>query len=100
MVFFSGASTRFHAMACPYGDSQSHSLDTLKVGRTPLEKLSAQRRDLYLTTHNTHNIEISMPLAGFEPAINRRREAASPLDHAATGIVMTRYFRLDFFKKT
>jgi len=25
------------------------------VGRTPLDKWSAHRRDLYLTTHDTHN---------------------------------------------
>jgi hypothetical protein len=25
------------------------------VGRTPLDEWSARRRDLYLTTHNTHN---------------------------------------------
>jgi len=25
------------------------------VGRTPLDELSARRRDLCLTTHNTHN---------------------------------------------
>jgi hypothetical protein len=29
------------------------------VGRTPLDKRSARRRDLYLTTHNTHNRQIS-----------------------------------------
>jgi len=31
------------------------------VGRTPLDKWSARRRDLYLTTHDTHNRQISMP---------------------------------------
>ena len=39
------------------------------VGRTPLDKLSARRRDLYLTTHDTHNRQISMPPVGFEPTI-------------------------------
>jgi len=33
--------------------SLSHS-DTPALGRTPLEKWSARRRDLYVTTHNTH----------------------------------------------
>ena len=32
------------------------------VGRTPLDEWSARRRDLYLTTHDTHNRQISMPL--------------------------------------
>jgi len=29
-------------------------------GRTPLDEWWARRRDLYLTTHNTHNRQISM----------------------------------------
>jgi hypothetical protein len=31
------------------------------VGRTSLDERSARRRDLYLTTHDTHNRQISMP---------------------------------------
>jgi hypothetical protein len=31
------------------------------LGRTPLDKGPARRRDLYLTTHNTHNRQTSMP---------------------------------------
>jgi hypothetical protein len=37
------------------------------VGRTPLDEWSARRRELYLTTHNTHNRRTFMPLEGFEP---------------------------------
>ena len=40
------------------------------VGRTPLDDWSVRRRDLYLTTHDTHNRQISMPLVGFEPTIS------------------------------
>ena len=40
------------------------------VGRTPLNEWSAHRRDLYLTTHDTHNRQISMPPVGFEPTIS------------------------------
>ena len=40
------------------------------VGRTPLKEWSARRRDLYLTTHDTHNRQISMPPVGFEPTIS------------------------------
>jgi len=32
-----------------------------RVGRTPLDEWSARRRDLYLTTHNTHNRKTTMP---------------------------------------
>ena len=39
------------------------------LGGTPLDEWSARRRDLYLTTHNIHNTETSMPPAGFEPTI-------------------------------
>jgi len=31
------------------------------VGGAPLDEWSARRRDLYLTTHNTHNRQTSMP---------------------------------------
>ena len=40
------------------------------VGRTRLDEWSARRRDLYLTTHDTHNRQISMPPVGFEPKIS------------------------------
>jgi hypothetical protein len=40
------------------------------VGRTPLDERSARRRDLYLTTHDTHNRQISMPTVGVEPTIS------------------------------
>jgi len=40
------------------------------VGRTPLDEWSARRRDLYLTTHNTHNRQTSMPSVGFKPTIS------------------------------
>jgi len=40
------------------------------VGRTPLDEWSARRRDLYLTTHDTHSRQKSMPPVGFEPTIS------------------------------
>ena len=40
------------------------------VGRTPLDEWSARRRDLYLTTHDNYNRQISMPPVGFEPTIS------------------------------
>ena len=50
------------------------------VGRTPLDEWSARRRDLYLTTHDTHNGQISMPPVGFEPKISAgERPAAAHL---------------------
>jgi hypothetical protein len=35
------------------------------LGRTPLYEWSAQRRDLYLTTHSTNKRQLSMPPDGF-----------------------------------
>ena len=51
------------------------------VGRTPLDEWSARRRDLYLTTHDTHNKQISMPPVGFEPTISTgERKGRSPAE--------------------
>jgi len=56
------------------------------AGRTPLNEWSAHRRDLYLTTHNTHNRQTPMPPVGFEPTISAgERPQTYILDHAATG---------------
>ena len=41
------------------------------VGRTPLDEWSARRRDLYLTTHDTHNRQISMPRWDLNPHLSR-----------------------------
>ena len=57
------------------------------VGRTALDDGSARRRDLYLTTHNTYMRQISMFLAGFEPAIPvTERPQTLALDCWGTGI--------------
>jgi hypothetical protein len=57
------------------------------LGRTPLDGCSARRRDLYLTTHNTHKRQTSMPPTGFEPKIPASdRPQPDALDRAATGI--------------
>ena len=47
-----------------------HTQRRTTVGRTPLDERSARRRDFYLTTHDTHNRQISMPPVGFEPTIS------------------------------
>jgi len=57
-----------------------HTQRRITVGRTPLDEWSARCKDLYLTTHNTHNRQTSMPPAGFEWP----QTYAS--DRAATGI--------------
>ena len=79
-------------------DSRSHTRRTT-VGRTPLDEWSARRRDLYLTTHNPHNRQTSMPPVEFEPAIaTGKRPQNYALARAATGtgiIWMYRYYIVD-----
>ena len=57
------------------------------LSRTPLDKRSARRRNLYLKRHKTVKTQISIPPAGFETA-NRASERmrTHALDRAATGI--------------
>jgi hypothetical protein len=55
------------------------------IRRTYLDEWSARRRDLYLTIHNTHNRQTSMPAVRFEPTISvGERPQAYTLDRAAT----------------
>jgi hypothetical protein len=63
-----------------------HTQRRTTVGRPPLDEWSARCRDLYLTTHNTHNRQISMPPVGFEPTISAgERPQIDALDRAAAG---------------
>ena len=77
----------------PWPDSSSVSRPShcwsfeITLGRTPLDEWSARRRDLYLTTHNTHKRYTSMHPAEFEPAIPvSERPQTHALDRPATGI--------------
>jgi hypothetical protein len=47
-------------------------------GRTPLDEGPARRRDLYLTTQNTHKRQTSMPPVGFKPHDPSKRAAEDP----------------------
>ena len=51
-----------------------------------MDECLVRRRDLYLTTHNTHKRQTSMPPMGFEPTISADEWPQTyALDHAATG---------------
>ena len=68
-----------------------HTQRRTTFGRTTLDEWSARRRDLYLTTHDTHNRQISMPPVGFEPTIPEdERPQTYALDRADTGTGQTR----------
>ena len=74
------------AMASSFLRFLDHTQWGITVRRTPLDEWSARRRDLYLTTHNTHNRQLSMPPVGFEPTISAgERPQTYALDRAATG---------------
>jgi hypothetical protein len=57
-----------------YSPSFTRSLDYTQrrntVGTTPLDEWSARRRDFYLTTHNTHNRQTSVPPVWIEPKLS------------------------------
>jgi len=67
-LFSRGATT-----ACGPGPSHFRdftiTLTHTTLGSAPLDEWPDRRRDLYLTTHNNHNRQTSMPRAGFEPEI-------------------------------
>jgi hypothetical protein len=71
------------------------------LGRTPLDEVSALRRDFYLITRNTHKRQTAMPPAIFEPAIPASiRPQTNALDRAAAGICLKshiRFYSLMFF---
>jgi len=50
-------------------DSLSYAIRHTKLGGTPLEKWSERHKELYLTTHNPHNRQTSMPTAKMEPTV-------------------------------
>ena len=88
-----------HDATAPSGPGPPHyrrltiTLRQTTLGRTPLDELSGRRWDLYLTTHNTHKRETSMPPAGFEPSVpaSERRQTHA-LDRSATGNCLLGYY--------
>ena len=73
---------------------RSHSRHTT-LRSAPLDEWSAQCRDLYLTTHNTHKRQTSMPPVGFETAIPvSERPKSHALDRAATVTDLSKFCKL------
>ena len=69
-VFFFGARAPQRARVSSFTSFLYHMQRRTTIGRTPLDEWSARRKDLYLTTHNTHNRQTSMPPVGFEATIS------------------------------
>jgi hypothetical protein len=64
--FYHGAITSSGPRPPHYGGF-TITLRPTTLGTTPLDEWPDWRRDLYLTTHNTHKRQTSIPPAGFEP---------------------------------
>jgi hypothetical protein len=74
------------ATASSFTRFPDHTQRSNSVGRTPLDEWSARRRDLYLSTHNTHNRQTFMSPVGFEPTISRgERPQTYALERVSTG---------------
>ena len=85
-LFFMWRCNPTRVMASSFLRFLDHTQRRATVGRTPLDEWSARRRDLYLTTNDNHNRQISMPPVGFEPTISvGERPQTNALDCAATG---------------
>jgi len=84
-IYSFGASAHSGPWPSPFTRFLDHTQRRTTIGRTPLDEWSARRRDLYLTTHSTHNRQTSMPSVGFEPTISAgERPQTYALDRAAT----------------
>jgi len=64
MIFFLWCCDPTRVMVSSFTRFLDHTQRRTTVGRTPLDEWSARRRDLYLTTHNSHNRQTSMPPGG------------------------------------
>ena len=83
-IFFLWRCGPKQAMASSFMRFIYHTKQRTTVGRSPLDKRSARRRDLYLTAHSTHKRHPSMPPAGFELKISAgQRSQTHASDHAA-----------------
>ena len=77
---------RYRAIASSFSRFLDHTQRRPTFGRNPLDEWSIRRRDIYLTTHNTHNRQTSMLPAGFQPIISAGEWPKTyVLDRAAAG---------------
>jgi hypothetical protein len=85
-IFFLWRCDPTRVMASLFLTFPDHTKRRTTVGRTPLDEGSAGRRDIYLTTYNTHNRQISMPPVRFEAMVSAgERPQTYALDRVATG---------------
>ena len=86
IVFFFSGATAPSGLGPPYSRGFQITQRCTTVIGTALDKWLAHCRHLYLTAHNTHNRQTSVPPVGFEPAISADEQPQTyALDRAATG---------------
>ena len=76
LLFFLWRCDPTRVMASSFTRFLDHTQRCTTVGMTPLDELSARRRYLYLTTHDTHNRQTSIPPGGIRTQDLSRRAAA------------------------
>jgi len=54
----------------------SHSVRHATLGRVPLDEWSDRRREFYLTTHNTHKRQTTIPPVGLEFSVHSKKASA------------------------
>ena len=76
-VIFTNGATAPSVQGPPHYRGFTITLRHTTLGRTPLDERSARRRDLYLTTHNTHKTDIHAP-GGIRTRNPSKRAVADP----------------------
>jgi hypothetical protein len=86
-IFYTALFDPFSGHGFPHSRGFTITLRHTTLGRTPLDEWSAGRTDLYLTAHNIHSRQTSMPQVAFEATIAAsERPKSHVLDSAAAGI--------------
>jgi hypothetical protein len=67
LYFFLWCCDPTQAITSSFTRFQDHTQRSTTLGMTPLDESPARLRNLYLTTHDTHNRQTSMPPVRFEP---------------------------------
>jgi len=87
VITFSNDATSPSGPGPPHYRGVTITLRHTTFGMISLEEWSARLRGLYLTTHNTHNMETCLPPIRFETTISASEQTQThSLDRAATGI--------------
>jgi hypothetical protein len=88
LYIFSHGATASSMPRSPHCRRLINTVKHTTFSRTPLDEWSALRRNLYLTTHNTHNGQTSMPPVGFKPTGHRNRLSLCYITYYYTTVKM------------